>query len=121
MFDYLNGKGPRQDAQAAERLAQIEACCARFRTELERRVPGDNCVQEGFWTRLGYHLAYTRLLARAMDCLARGEERRSREIWASLREFICRGEEAFQPWLDVYRVLEVTEKYTGLGLPNDTD
>ena len=117
MCDYLNGKGPRQDGRAAERLAQIEACCARFRTELEQRVPGDDCVQEGFWTRLGYHLEFTALLARAMGCLARGENARSRQAWAAMREFICRGEERFQPWLDVYRVLEVTEKYTGLGSP----
>ena len=113
--DYLNGKGPRRDAPAAERLDQIGVLCTRFRAELGRRVPGGDPVREGFWTRLGYHLEYTELLARAMGCLARGEETRSREAWASMRDFICRGEERFQPWLDVYRVLEVTEKYTGLG------
>ena len=113
--DYLNGKGPRQDAQTAERLGQIEACCARFQAELARRVPGGNPAQEGFWTRLGYHLEFISLLVRAMGCLARGENARSKEAWASARDFICRGEERFQPWLDVYRVLEVTEKYTGLG------
>ena len=117
MCDYLNGKGPRRDVLAAERLGRIEACCARYRAGLERRVPGANEVQEGFWSRLGYHLEFISLLARAMGCLTRGEERRSREIWASARDFICRGEERFQPWLDVYRVLEVTEKYTGLGPP----
>ena len=117
MCDYLNGKGPRQDALAAERLEQIEDCCARFREELTRRVPGGHPVQEGFWTRLGYHLEFVSLLARAMGCLARGENAQGREVWASMRQFICRGEELFQPWLDVYRVLEVTEKYTGLGPP----
>ena len=117
MCDYLNGKGPRQDAPAAERLERIVACCARFRAELDRRVPGGDRVQEGFWTRLGFHLEFTALLARAMGCLARGEKAQSQEFWVSMREFICRGEERFQPWLDVYRVLEVTEKYTGLGPP----
>ena len=115
--DYLNGKGPRQDVLAAERLGRIEACCARYRAELERRVPGTNEVQEGFWSRLGYHLEFISLLARAMGCLARGEVRRSGEAWTAMRVFLCRGEERFQPWLDVYRVLEVTEKYTGLGPP----
>ena len=117
MCDYLNGKGPRQDAQTAERLERIGACCTRFRAELARKVPGRNRVQEGFWIRLGYHLEYVTLLARAMGCLARGEKTQSREAWAAMREFICRSEERFQPWLDVYRVLEVTEKYTGLGPP----
>ena len=84
---------------------------------LDGRIPGTNKVQEGFWTRLDYHLAYTGLLARAMGCLSRGEMAQSREAWASARDLICRGEERFQPWLDEYRVLEVTEKYTGLGPP----
>ena len=52
-----------------------------------------------------------------MGCLARGENAKSKMAWTAMREFICRGEERFQPWLDVYRVLEVTEKYTGLGPP----
>ena len=115
--DYLNGKGPRQDPLAAERLDRIEAVCTQYQSLLDRRIPGVDRVREGFWTRLGYHLAYTKLLAHAMACLARGEERQSREAWGTLQEFICRGEETFQPWLDVYRVLEVTEKYTGLGPP----
>ena len=117
MCDYLNGKGPRQDEQAAERLERIGACCERFREELTRRVPGCDRVQEGFWARLGYHLEYAAHLARAMGCLARGENAKSKAAWAAMREFVCRGEERFQPWLDVYRVLEVTEKYTGLGPP----
>ena len=117
MCDYLNGKGPRQDPSVAEKLGRVEACCTRYQAILDRRVPGVNKVQEGFWIRLDYHLAYTRLLTHAVACLARGEERQSREAWASVREFICRGEEKFQPWLDVYRVLEVTEKYTGFGPP----
>ena len=115
--DYLNGKGLRQDPSVTEKLDRIEACCIQYQAILDGHVPGVNKVQEGFWTRLGYHLAYTRLLVRAMSCLARGEERQSRDAWTSLWEFICRGEEKFQPWLDVYRVLEVTEKYTGLGPP----
>ena len=117
MCDYLNGKGPRQDPQAAARLAQIGICCARYRADLARRVPDGDPMQEGFWTRLDYHLEYVTLLSRAMGCLARGEAARSRAAWAAMGEFICRNEERFQPWLDVYRVLEVTEKYTGLGPP----
>ena len=115
MCDYLNGKGPRQNTPAAERSDRLGACCAKYRTVLEGRDPGPDEVREGFWTRLGYHLEYAGLLARAMGHLARGEEGPAREAWEALREFICRGEERFQPWLDVYRVLEVTEKYTGLG------
>ena len=117
LCDYLNGKGPRQDPSAAERLAQIEACCARYQIRLAERNPGKSALQEGFWTRLSYHLKYVACLTRAMWLLSCGQEQQSREAWASMRAFICSNEETFQPWLDVYRVLEVTEKYTGLGPP----
>ena len=117
MCDYVNGKGPRQDEPAAQRLVRVEDCCARFRAKLDRRVPSGNAMQEGFWTRLGYHLEFIALLARAMGHLARGEKAQSLEAWMAMGEFICRGEAEFQPWLDVYRVLEVTEKYTGFGSP----
>ena len=39
--------------------------------------------------------------------------REAGESWRDFRDLICEKEAAFQPWLDVYRVLEVTEKYTG--------
>ena len=117
MCDYLNGKGPRQAPAAAERLEELVSCCVRYQAVLAERAPCESALQERFWTRLAYHLAYVERLTRAMGHLARGEEQKSKEVWASMREWICRGEESFQPWLDVYRVLEVTQKYTGLGPP----
>ncbi len=115
--DYLNGKGPRQDAAIAERLERAASCCAQYQEILAECAPVAQKPQADFRSRLVYHLAYTLRLTLAMSHLARGDTQQSREAWASLRDLICRGEEQYQPWLDVYRVLEVTEKYTGLGPP----
>ena len=57
---------------------------------------------------------YVLKLARALRHLARGEDGRAAEDWDAFRRFICEQEPDFQPWLDVYRVLEVLENYTGL-------
>ncbi len=113
--DYLNGKGPRRDPAMAQRFERLEALCVRFHGELERRAPAEDAVREGFWARLERHLEASALLARAMAALARGEEDRARGLWEDLRDLVCQREAALQPWLDVYRLLEVTEKYTGLG------
>ena len=45
--------------------------------------------------------------------MALGQEEESEARYREFRDLICRAEPEFQPFLDVYRVLEVTQKYTG--------
>lgn len=106
--DYLNGKGPRRDPALARRMAEAQALCRDF-------APAPGTRREGgrFRTLLAYHQKYALALARALELLALGREEESREAWLALRDLICENEPDFQPFLDVYRVLEVTEKYTG--------
>jgi hypothetical protein len=103
--DYLNGKGPRQDADMARRFSEIEQRCRQFTPQ------GDGL----FWELLDYHSRYAVLLARAMGCLARGDRPGARNGWLAMRLFLCENEPDFQPYFDVYRLLEVTKKYTGFG------
>ncbi len=105
--DYLNGKGPRTNPEAAAKLARAEELCAAF-------APGGDGP---FWERLAYHARYVCLLARAMRALAEGDAARGREEYARLLEYLRETEPRVQPDLDVYRVIEVTEKYTGLNAP----
>ena len=56
----------------------------------------------------------------AMEALASGKHDRSRELYLQMRQFICRTEPEFQFWLDVYRILEVTQKYTGFYIEGVT-
>ena len=68
-----------------------------------------------FWALLAYHRDYAMALARALAALARGDRAESWENWCAFRALIGREETAHQPCLDVYRVLEVTKKYTGFS------
>jgi hypothetical protein len=103
--DYLNGKGPRKDPDMARRFAEIETRCRNF-------APQGTGL---FWDLLDYHSRYAALLARAMTCLAHGNRLGARDAWLSMRCLLCENEPDFQPWFDVYRLLEVTKKYTGFG------
>ena len=84
-----------------------------------RRLCGDFAAKNGreaddvFWSLLDYHRQYILRLARAIELLARGERNRAAGAWREMRDFICENEPEYQPYLDVYRVLEVTEKFTG--------
>ena len=52
-------------------------------------------------------------LARALELLAADRPEEGREAWLALGKLIQENEPEFQPYLDVYRVLEVTANYTG--------
>lgn len=105
--DYLNGKGPRTSPEMALRMGQT----LRRVQDLPAARPEEGSPL--FWKLLGYHRDYILALARAMEALAKGGLSQSRADWLALRELIGRNEPEYQPYLDVYRVLEVTSKYTG--------
>lgn len=106
--DYLNGKGERTDPEMARRMAELQQVCRDFAPTLQKN-------SGGLWPVLAYHQSYALALARALELLAQGKRRESGAAWQSLRNLVCENELKFQPFLDVYRVLEVTEKYTGFS------
>lgn len=110
--DYVNGIGPRQDKAMAARMDDIRELCLDFTSILDahRTLQG---WAAPFWEVLDYHREYVLKLSRALRKLAAGEEDGAVESWRAFRELICQKEPDFQPWLDVYRVLDVTENYTG--------
>lgn len=106
--DYLNGKGPRIDPEMARRYEQIADLCSQ---ELQKNYP-----RGSHWAVLRYHLGYVLRLSRALAALASGNNRLANEEYLQMRQYICQGEKEYQPWLDVYRILEVTQKYTGFQI-----
>lgn len=127
--DYLNGKGERVDAQMAERMRRIEEICGAFEPEQYfqeidtedgtrescggSRLDGNGQPARLCWKLLAFHKEYILRLAGAMELLAKGRRQEAGEKWREMRRYLCSREDEFQPYLDVYRVLEVTQKYTG--------
>lgn len=110
--DYINGKGPRINPDIAERMDVIANACRGLEEREELPRTG------GLWPVFHYHNQWIPLFARALEAMARGQEDESRELYERFRDCICQAEPEFQPWLDVYRILEVTQKYTGFHLGN---
>ena len=108
--DYLNGKGPRIDETMARRMGQIVEICRQQEALLA------DCPKGGHWDALRHHNGYILRLAGAMEALASGEQAVCIHRYLQMREFICNAEPEFQTWLDVYRILEVTQKYTGFHI-----
>ena len=107
LCDYVNGKGPRTDERAAEKAGEAVRLCE----ELAAAAAG---YDGPFWRALGHHARYGGLLARALQLLAQGRDGEAHDAWEAMAGYIRASEGEYQPWLDVYRVLDVTENYTGL-------
>lgn len=111
--DYINGKGPRTNPELARRMEELIRRAERFSVS---RLQGGSGL---FRKLLGYHREYVLAFARAVKSLAEGDGDGSRSGWSAFRELIRRNEPEYQPYLDVYRVLEVTSKYTGFPPVDD--
>jgi len=110
--DYVNGKGVRRDVDMAYRMETVRELCLDFTATLDAHRSPTGWTTP-FWEVLNYHRDYVSKLSKALRRLALGDEVKAGEDWRAFRNYICEKEPDFQPWLDVYRVLEVTENYTG--------
>lgn len=108
LCDYVNGSGPRTDPSVAAAADRAQALCQTFLSENDPAPDGS-----GAWGALLHHARYAALLARALGLLARGRTEEANGAWGEMAAFIRAEEMAYQPWLDVYRVQDVTTVYTG--------
>lgn len=111
--DYVNGKGERIDAETAERMQRIKEHCIGCADMIRAHQSPDGVWESIFWQILEYHRKYVILFAEALKQLALGNQPQADCGWKKLRDEICIHEPEYQPFLDVYRILEVTKKYTG--------
>ena len=85
-----------------------------FEQVTKRHQNADGTFESIYWDLLEYHRKYVLLFASALMFLAMGDQRSAEREWKAMREYICQNEEKYQPYLDVYRVLNVTQHYTKL-------
>lgn len=114
--DYFNGKGERicpEEAAAMKRLIKI---AERFSASEPEEAAGRTAVQNLFWKYLDYHREYSLRLGKALMKLSEGKAQEAQELWHQFQHMICERETEFQECLDVYRVTEVSSKYTGFRL-----
>lgn len=112
--DYVNGKGERKNQDIAGRMDKIKECCMEFEKTLLSYKNDVGEMNSVYFNVLEYHRNYTILLSETLRMLALGNNAQAYEKWKKFREFICGKEPEYQPFLDVYRILEVTQKYTGI-------
>ncbi len=114
--DYLNGHGPRHAPQKQAAYRQIQQTVADFLEALPGLRDTDPQYRKN-WDFLEFHGGYTTLFAEALADLCGDTPERVETSFRALCDYIRRGEPAWQPRLDVYRVQEVATHYTGFPMP----
>jgi hypothetical protein len=103
--DYFNNHGPRLRPDLAEGFAQLEATVDAFLNAHPRT--------DGHWEYLNFHGEYCRLLSRALVRLCLGDRDGAGEAFREFCRYIQDRETTRQSRLDVYRVINVAQNYTG--------
>lgn len=111
--DYFNGIGNRKDEKKATDYRQASKIAEEFLILLESNVENNYFIK-----KLSFHAKYVTLLATALYHLAIGDTTQAQGCYLNFCHFIQENEQSIQEALDVYRVIEVSSKYTGFTLPN---
>lgn len=113
-IDYFVGKGQAVNADMAQRFEKVLHLVDNFAPNIQAALESDDLslIQRRFWEELDYHKDYVIMLTKALIKRAKGED--STKEYREFADLVRSMEPRFQQALDVYRVMEVTGKYTKL-------
>lgn len=97
----------------ADRMASLEKMAHEFLPFIREHVKSCRDENRSYWIHLEYHSEYIRRLGKALFYLAAGEREEAGKYWSEFCTFLQQHEIEFQECVDVYRVIEVGQHYTG--------
>ena len=104
LFDppYLRGEKPKVNPEAAEKLAKVEGVVDQFLPVIERNLASENACWAKSWFYLKHSAAICKLLAAALEALARDDKEAAAERWEATKRYAQEHEMVLHPVLDVY-------------------
>lgn len=111
-WDFFNGKGDRISEAVKQKMEAIVEKTESFCSVIGSAQTKGRLQQE-FYEALDYHREYCRRLAKAVSFLSGNETEKAAKAWEEWKIYIGGKEERYQSCLDVYRVIEVSGKFTG--------
>ncbi|HEM4829888.1 TPA: DUF4838 domain-containing protein [Streptococcus suis] len=114
--DYFNSIGDRQNAELSMKYNISSKLAFNFINILEENVAKNYGIKRDAWRQLGYHREYVIKLANALYLMASGDYLDGQIQWRDFLDYIRNHESDFQPYLDVYRIIEVAKNYAGFKL-----
>ena len=113
--DYFNGKGDRINPEITANMESLIERIHIFEETISHHEDSSEMTSL-FWKQLDYHHSYSLQLGKALLLLSQGDAEGAQLIWRSFQNWVCENELSYQSCLDVYRISEVSTKYTGFVL-----
>lgn len=131
--DYYNGKGPRESKTNFKHFTKALDVINNFRSVITSNIEqysrdsfkAITVAKENhkqllyFWNLLFYHNEYCSKLLKSLMALTTQDTIGATQYWDEFHTFICNNETIYQEALDVYRITEVSTKYTGFTAKNN--
>ena len=114
--NYFNGHGPRIQPQLADNFKKIEMIIEKFLPKIEELKQGKTFKQQENLEILRSHGEYSIRLAKALYYLSLGKEAEANKYYKDFYRYVQSIELKIQKYLDVYRIIEVSTKYTGFRM-----
>ena len=114
--NYFNGHGPRVQPQLSHNFRQIETIIEEFLPRIVELQESVSQQHSKNLEHLKYHGEYSKRLAKALYYLSMGEEEAANKYYEEFCVYVQGIEKEIQQYLDVYRIIEVSTKYTGFKL-----
>ena len=109
--DYYNNKGDRVSKSInADFICILEVLNGFLPTFDKVKSSGGFTVH---WELLAFHNSYLNRLVKALIKLSSGDFNRANELFKDFAGYIQENEMKFQPYLDVYRLMDISTNYTG--------
>lgn len=115
--DYVNSIGARINPALHEQYKQLLTYAASFSAFIKEQVQTCKDIHTFFWELLDYHNGYVIRLTKALIALTAGELTTANDAYADFCQYVRENEPMMQPYLDVFRIIDVTTNYTGFTLP----
>ena len=121
--DYFNGKGPRVQETLHQNFTLLWEEAKRFQPEIEKmyeklkEVATEQETVLFFWKLLVYYTQYAKLLGEGLMHLSAGEKAKADSLYAKFCQLVRENELEFQPYLDVYRLVEIGVCFAGFKRP----
>ena len=109
--DYYNNKGDRVSKSINADFIYILEVLNGFLPTFDKVK--SSCGFTVHWELLAFHNSYLNRLVKALIKLSSGDFNRANELFTDFAYFIQENEMKFQPYLDVYRLMDISMNYTG--------
>jgi hypothetical protein len=109
--DYFNNKGDRVSKPINADFICILEVLENFLPTFDKVKLSDDFTVH--WELLEFHNSYLNRLVKALIKLSSGDFNRANELFKDFAGYIQENELKFQPYLDVYRLMDISTNYTG--------